>query len=126
MTDQEREQEIRAAMGELARAFLERDTAALQELLDDDFTGADPAGLILSKEQWIDDLATGKLVFHSIESDGIEFQHLPDGVRVRGQLTFRADYARSNWNGSFRYLGLYARRGERWRLMLSTARRVLP
>ena len=126
-SQQQRESEIRAAMGELARAFLERDVPVAEAALDDDFTAFDPAGLVVSKRQWLDDLASGALVFSSIVSDEIEFRHAPDGsVHVSGQLTFAARSTRSNYNGSFRYLGVYAQRDGKWKLLLSTARRVLP
>jgi ketosteroid isomerase-like protein len=122
---EEKEQEIRAAMAELARAFLERDIERASDGLDDSFTGYDPAGVMISKERWLADLASGDLVFHSITSDEIEFLPAADGsVHVRGQLTFQAHYTKSNYNGSFRYLGVYAKRGDRWKLLLSTARRV--
>ena len=126
MGEKERELAIRVAMQELARAFLERDVKALDDLLDDDFTGSDPGGVVVSKSQWIADVVSGDLVFESIKSDEIEFVHSDDSVRVRGQLTFRARYSKSSYNGSFRYLGVYAQRGDRWKLALSTARRVVP
>jgi len=125
--DEHKEMEIRAAMAELARAFLSRDVAAIADALDDDFTGSDPAGIVVSKERWLEDVASGELVFQSIQSDEIEFTHVDDdSVSVRGQLTFAAHYSKSNYNGSFRYLGVYAKRGDRWKLLLSTAKRVAP
>jgi ketosteroid isomerase-like protein len=125
MVDPDKEREIRVAMTELARAFLGRDVERAAEGLDDDFTGYDPAGVVVSKERWIADLASGDLVFQSITSDEIEFiPGADDSVHVRGQLTFQAQYTKSNYNGSFRYLGVYAKRGDRWKLLLSTARRV--
>ncbi len=126
MIDQEKEQAIRTAMGNLARAFIERDVELLNDSLDDDFTGFDPAGVVVSKERWLADLASGELVFHTINSDEIEFlDGGDDTVHVRGQLTFTARYTRSNYNGSFRYLGVFAKRGGKWKLVLSTARRVV-
>jgi ketosteroid isomerase-like protein len=124
MTNEERELAIRAAMRDIAAAFLHRDVTLLQEALADDFTGYDPAGIVVSKSRWLDDLASGELAFTSIESDEIEFLHGAGSVRVRGRLTFRAHYSRSNYNGSFRYLGVFAPDGDRWKLLLSTARRL--
>ena len=114
-------------MGELADAFIQRDVPRIAAALDDDFTGFDPAGIVVSKDRWLQDVAGGDLQFTSITSDAIEFHHVDgDTIRVSGQLTFRARYTRSNYNGSFRYLGVYARRDGRWKLRLSTARRVTP
>lgn len=123
---EKKELEIKAAMAELARAMLERDVDAVREALDDDFTGSDPGGVVVSKDAWVNDLASGDLTFESIQSDEIEFiDGGDDSVHVRGQLTFKARYTRSNYNGSFRYLGVYARRDGKWKLLLSTARRVV-
>ncbi|HYO76966.1 MAG TPA: nuclear transport factor 2 family protein [Thermoanaerobaculia bacterium] len=127
MIDEKKELAIREAMRDLARAFLERDVAVLNEALDDDFTGFDPGGVVVSKARWLADVESGELVFQRINSDEIEFlEGGDDSVRVRGQLTFTARYTRSNYNGSFRYLGVYAKRGDKWKLVLSTARRVAP
>jgi ketosteroid isomerase-like protein len=126
MSESDMETEVRGAMRELARAFLESDVEALDETLDDDFTGYDPAGIIVSKARWLADVASGDLVFTSINADETQFRHGADFVRVSGQMTFRARYSRSNYNGSFRYVGVYAKRGDKWRLLLSTARPVPP
>jgi ketosteroid isomerase-like protein len=127
MEGHEREDEIRVAMAELATAFLTRDVERIADGLDDEFTGFDPAGIVVSKERWVNDVASGDLQFTSITSDEIEFHHVDDDtVRVSGQLTFQAHYTKSNYNGSFRYLGVYARRDGVWKLRLSTARRVAP
>ena len=127
MEKQQREDEIRAAMAKLATALIARDVPRVAEALAEDFTGFDPAGVVVSRERWLEDVASGELQFTSIRSDEIEFTHADDDtVHVRGQLTFEARYTRSNYNGSFRYLGVYAKRGGAWRLLLSTARRVAP
>ncbi|HEX8255850.1 MAG TPA: nuclear transport factor 2 family protein [Thermoanaerobaculia bacterium] len=127
MIDEKKELAIRESMRDLARAFIERDVAVLDEALDDEFTGFDPGGVVVSKARWLADVASGDLVFESINSDEIEFIDAgDDAVRVRGQLTFKARYTRSSYNGSFRYLGVYAKRGDKWKLVLSTARRVAP
>lgn len=124
---QSREDEIRVAMAVLAAALLQRDVATIAEALDEDFTGFDPAGVVVSRERWLSDVASGELQFTSIQSDEIEFTHADDDtVHVRGQLTFQAHYTRSNYNGSFRYLGVYTKRDGVWKLLLSTARRVAP
>jgi hypothetical protein len=121
MTEEEKKLAVRGAMRDLATALLERNIARTEELLDDEFTGCDPSGVIVSKQQWLSDLASGELEFKSIEPGEIELTALDDAVRVHAQLTFRARYTRSNYNGTFRCLGLYAKRGDTWKLMLSNA-----
>jgi len=122
MTNIDKENAVKAAMRELAQALIAGDVATVASLLDDDFTGCDSAGVIVSREQWLTDLASGELTFNSIDAGAVEMTPLDDAVRVRADLTFRAHYSRSNYNGSYRCTGLYALRDGVWKLLLSSAR----
>ncbi|HEX9984584.1 MAG TPA: isocitrate lyase/phosphoenolpyruvate mutase family protein [Thermoanaerobaculia bacterium] len=120
----EREAEVRAAMRNLAVALIQRDMPAIERLLADDFTGFDSAGVIVSKAEWLEAIAAGDLVFERIHADSVDMTVLKDAVHVRAQLTFRARYTKSNYNGTFRCLGMYVRHGETWKLLVSKARVV--
>lgn len=122
MNDAEKQAAVRAAMRRLAEALIGRDVATVAELLDDDFTGCDSAGVIVSRDQWLADLASGELTFEAIDAGAIEMTPLDDAVRVRADLTFRAHYSRSNYNGSYRCTGLFAQRDGVWKLLISSAR----
>jgi hypothetical protein len=112
-------------MREISRAFIERDVATLGAIFDDSFAFTDPYGAVLSKEEWLADVATGELTVESTHSDAFEIRPVDDGtMRVRGQLTLRAHYSKSNYNGTFAYIGLYTKHGDEWKLSLSSARRV--
>jgi hypothetical protein len=114
------EARVRALMGEISRAFVERDVAALEPIFDDSFTLTDPDGDVVSKERWLDELARGSLVVESVRSDTFDIRRVGDSFRVKGQLTIRA----SRYNGTFTYLGVYAKHAGAWKLLLSSARRV--
>lgn len=123
MTQAEDEELVRGLMRETARAFLERDLAALDRVLAGDFTYTDAAGVVGDKQRWLADVASGDLQFESIASDALDVKRVDDHqIRVRGQLTLRARYTRSNYNGTFRYLGLFTNHGGEWKLQLSSAR----
>jgi ketosteroid isomerase-like protein len=124
MTDSSDETMIREQMRELYRAFREHDLATLERVLADDFTFSDPAGPVVSKRQWLAEIAMGNLVFESVEAGDIVFKHLGDRALVEGEATLRARYTESNYTGVFRYLGVYARYGEEWRLLLTSAHRI--
>jgi ketosteroid isomerase-like protein len=115
---------IRAEMNELYRAFREHDVATLDRVLSDDFAFSDPNGPVASKQRWLADIASGNLVFEAVEAGPITFQHLGDRAVVEGEARLRARYTESDYTGVFRYLGVYARDGERWRLVLTSAQRV--
>lgn len=126
MTEHDDESRIRGLMREISRAFQERDVATLRGIFDDDFTFADPSGAVLTKTEWLDDLASGDLTVESVSTDPVDVRTGADSVRVRGQLTIRAKYSKSNYNGTFQYLGVYTRRDGDWKLAMTSARRITP
>lgn len=122
MTEQDEADRIRGLMGEIARACFERDVRTLDRVFADDFTFTDPGGPVVSKKQWIADIASGELTFESIESNAFELRQSAGVARVHGELTIRARYSKSNYNGTFRYLGVYTKEGDDWRLLVTSAR----
>jgi ketosteroid isomerase-like protein len=126
MTEREEELQVRHLMGEISRAFIDRDVDTLATIFDDDFTLSEPSGAVVGKQQWLGDVASGDLVIESVESDAFDIRRVGDAFRVRGKLTIRARYSKSNYNGTFGYMGVYAKNGDRWKLVLSSARRVQP
>jgi ketosteroid isomerase-like protein len=114
---------IRENMREIYRAFLERDVEALGRAFADDFTFSDPAGPVVSKEEWLEDIASGDLAFECIEAGEPELRLAGDSVVVLGRATLRGRYSKSNYNGTFTYMGVYAKQGDDWKLMLTSADR---
>ena len=114
---------IRAIMAEIAQAFMTGDAATLNRIFAEDFTFTDPWDRVLSKEQWLRDVASGELRVESVESDDFQLRQAGDTVRVSGLLSLRARYSKANYNGSFRYLGIYERVDGEWRLRVTMAKR---
>jgi ketosteroid isomerase-like protein len=126
MAEQDDEIHIRALMREILRAFRDHDVAALDRVLADDFTFSDPGGAVRSKQQWIEDIAKGNLVFDSIDAGDVKFRHLGDKALVVGSAQVRARYTQGDYNGEFRYLGVYTKLTGDWKLVLTSAERVEP
>ena len=124
MSESADEAAIREHMRDLYRAFREGDVATLDRVLADDFTFSDPNGPVMSKQRWLVDIAAGNLVFESVETGPTTFQHLGDRALVEGEARLRVRYTESDYTGVFRYLGVYAREGDEWRLVLTSAIRV--
>jgi Domain of unknown function (DUF4440) len=115
---------VRGMMKEFARACIERDTAALEELVDDSFTLTDPTGAVIAKEEWLADIASGALVIEAVESESFDARPFEDGCRVKGKVRIAAKSAKRAYEGTFTYLGVYKRAGDGWKLTLSSAKRV--
>ena len=122
MAENDDESRIRVLMGEIARACFARDVETLDRVFAEDFTFTDPGGPVVSKKQWISDIASGELTFESIESNAFELRQTAGIARVHGELTIRARYSKSNYNGTFRYLGVYMKQGDDWKLLVTSAR----
>ncbi|MFY9558459.1 MAG: hypothetical protein WAV20_02235 [Blastocatellia bacterium] len=74
----------------------------------------------------LSDIEHGNLVFDSIDAGDVEFRHLGDKALVAGSAQMKARYTKGNYNGEFRYLGVYTRLSEGWKLVLTSAERVEP
>lgn len=124
MAEQDDEIHIRALMREILRAFREHDVAALERVLADEFTFSDPAGRVRSKQQWLEDIGSGDLVFDSIDAGDVEFRDLGDRALVVGNARVQARYTHGDYNGAFQYLGVYTKHGGDWKLVLTSAERI--
>ena len=126
MSEHDDEYEIDQSMRQIYHAFLAHDVAALDRAFAPEFTFSDPSGPVVSKEQWLQDIASGNLVFDAIDVKPAELRHLGDRVVVSGEATIRARYTKSDYSGTFRYLGVYMKRGDAWKLELTSAERLDP
>ena len=118
------EQAVGAHMAAINRAFREADIETLDQIFADEFTFSDPNGPVMSKQKWLADIERGDLVFEEIETGPVSMRNLGDQVIVDGEARLRVRYPESNYNGRFRYLGVFAREGEGWRLRLTSAVRI--
>jgi ketosteroid isomerase-like protein len=125
MPNEQDELHVRALMGAISTAFIKGDVATLRKILDDDFTVAEPGGDVRGKEEWLADVARGDLRIESVESESFDIRPVGDDYRVAGQLRLRGNYSKSNYNGTFKYMGIYRKHADGWKLTLSSARRLL-
>ena len=114
----------RFLMQEIARAAIERDMAALDRIFDDDFTLTDPTGAVISKDEWLGDIASGALIIEGVESESFDIRPVGDTFRVKGRLRVASKSTKRSYAGTFDYLGVYTKHGDEWRLTLTSARRV--
>ena len=117
------EARVRELETRLFKAFIDGDATALDRLLADDFAFSDPAGPVVGKEEWLRDVSTGDLAFTSMEGHELEMKNLGDTIIVLGSATLAGRYSKSDYNGDFRYIDVYARRDGDWKLVLISAER---
>jgi ketosteroid isomerase-like protein len=114
------EQQVRRLEEDLIEAFRGNDAASLASLMADDFVFTDPLGTSITKDRWLEDLASGAFAFESIEIEGMRVRLAGDAALVTGLVTLRARSRAGGYNGRFGVVDVYMKRAGRWQLALST------
>ena len=114
------EQRVRRLEEDLIEAFRGNDAASLASLMADDFVFTDPLGTSITKDRWLEDLASGAFVFESIEIENVRVRLAGDAALVTGLVTLKARSRAGGYNGQFGVVDVYMKRAGRWQLALST------
>jgi ketosteroid isomerase-like protein len=114
------ERQVSRLEQDLIEAFRGNDARALDRILADDFVFTDPRGASVTKEVWLEDLASGVFAFESIEIEDVRVRLAGDAALVTGLVTLKARSRAGDYNGQFGVIDVYMKRAERWQLVLST------
>lgn len=116
------DQQVRQLEHDSHEAFLKGDAEALDRILADDFVFVDPEGRLLTKADWIADLASGDLTFESIHQDDLQVRIYGDAAATIGRVTMKG---RTTQEGDFQaqygYICMYVRREGRWQAVAEQA-----
>ena len=108
----------------LVNALLRRDKAALDEIWDTAFVFTDPDGRILSRNDCINQLASGSLAIKEARLLRTQVQVFGDTGVVTGLIALRGQAGEMRYDGEYSFLDVYARRDGRWRVVLSSGERA--
>jgi ketosteroid isomerase-like protein len=114
------EQQVSRLEQDLIEAFRSNDAASLKRIMADDFVFTDPLGTSITKDRWLEDLASGAFAFESIEIEGMRVRLAGDAALVTGIVTLKARSRHGGYNGRFGVVDVYMKRAGRWQLALST------
>lgn len=119
MTDQAELSEIEQR---LIKAWLERDRADIDALLDDDWSVIDPSGRLLSKTQVLAEFDTGERQLESGTIDEIRVRVFGETAVVTGRTTASGNYQGESVSVKLRFTDVFVRQdGRRWRVVASQA-----
>jgi ketosteroid isomerase-like protein len=122
--DSDDAQQVRRLEQDLIEAFRRNDSASLDRIMADDFVFTDPLGTSITKDRWLEDLASGAFAFESIEIEGVRVRMAGDAALVTGVVTLKARSLGGGYNGKFGVVDVYMKRAGRWQLALSTGEHV--
>lgn len=110
------EDQVKQLGEDRAHAELRGDTVFLKRLLADDFVGIGPRGFTLTKEQWLERLASGDLRYESLTWSDVQVRVYADTSVAIGRETSRAKYKGMDIQGQYRETQIYVRQDGRWLL----------
>lgn len=92
------------------------DVAAVREVLADDFVGAGPLGFTLTKDEWVQRIASGALTYEAIDWDEASPRRYGDAAVVVGRQTARGTYQGHDISASLRTTLVLVLVDQDWRL----------
>ena len=113
------EEELREATEALARAELERDVAALDRIIHDDFQGVDPTGAPLTKEQVVETYGSGLFVLQTLVVEEQNIRACGDTGVVTASSTMRGRTPEGEFEQRYRFTDVYTRVDGEWKLFAS-------
>jgi hypothetical protein len=93
------------------------DVVALDGLLDVDFRGDSPRGVVLTKDAWLDRYRHGDLVNRAFRWEGARIRRHAGTVFVRGVVSQATRDGGDDWSGRFRATLIAVCRAGRWSIV---------
>lgn len=115
-TNSQTKQQLTSANEEWIRALAQRDEAALDHIMSDDFVLAYPFEGD-DKGQFIADVIAGELTVESLEAHGATVRVAGNAGLVFGSETANWHYRGRDLSGLYRFLRVYTWQDGRWRIV---------
>jgi ketosteroid isomerase-like protein len=109
------EEKIKLLDREWNEAYQRRDVEALKRILADDWTAIDGAGLIISKQQLLERVASSPEQFERLKFDEFRLRLFGDVAIVTGRLSIRGSNDEDNvFSLRQRFTRMYVKRNSSW------------
>jgi ketosteroid isomerase-like protein len=115
-TNSKTKQQLTAANEEWIRALAERDEAALDRIMSDDFVLAYPFEGD-DKGQFIADVVAGELTVESLEAHGATVRVAGNAGLVFGSETANWHYRGRDLSGLYRFVRVYTWQDSKWQIV---------
>lgn len=108
------EDSVRALEAQRAQALLHADTAALSQLIADDFVEISRLGTVRTKADNMREIATGALKLTTVHYDSLSVRIYGDVAVLQGIADNAGLFRGFPFSGKIRYTRIFVRRGGRW------------
>lgn len=109
-----------------SRAMVDRNTSAVDDILAPSWTGQDTSGKTMTKQEYLDDLKTGKLRFTSMTNHDVHVRMYGDVAIVQGADTEKSSYAGKDTSGEYTWMDVFVKDHGKWRAVASQNSHVMP
>ncbi len=97
-----------------AKAYINKDVAAVEKILAEDFSYVSPTGEITTRAQELADLKSGKVVLHSYQIASLKVRIFGDVAVVTGHDTRKVTSQGKDNSGKYVYTDVFVNRNGRW------------
>lgn len=120
------EEEVRAADARRFEAMVRRDREALDRLLADDLIYTHSTGQVETKTQFLASIASGGLVYRSIQPREVQVRLLGDVAVLTGRAELGVRAQERDMDLAVRFTSVYVRRDGVWRMAAWQSTRIEP
>ena len=113
------EDDIRRIESEWGDAFEQRDFAALNRIMADEYILTDPLGNVRGKEESLKAIASNEVFFESTKSANVNVRINGDTAVITGRSTFKGRYRGWSMAGQYQYTDVLVKRQGSWQAMSS-------
>src|SRR4051812_13268427 len=108
------EAELLEAYRDMYRGMLDKDTDLLDDLLDDAYTLTHMTGYVQSKREWLEQIDSGEMEYHSARERDVSIEVDGDGAVLVGQSVVDATIWGSRGTWPLQLTSRYKRRDGGW------------
>jgi ketosteroid isomerase-like protein len=110
-------QDIENLEADLAQAMLGNDIAMLDRLLSDDLIFSGPDGVMINKAQDLALHQSGDIIFTTYEIGELRVQFYDPISIAHVKVKLAGNFKGSDFAGDFRYLRIYLKQDEQWKII---------
>jgi ketosteroid isomerase-like protein len=110
---------------EMAQAVVSADLARLEDIYADDYVYVGSDGRQVTRAERLGAFRSGTLRYLSTRHSGAAVRVYGETAIVQGETHSKVVVNGRTVEGDFRYVGVWVRRGNRWRIVLTQATRIV-
>lgn len=115
---------LKDAVSKLDKALIEKDTMTLKKILHKSVTYGHSNGWVETKEDVIKDLASGKLVYHTIQPDSITWKTEANWASKRSKTRVEVSLNGNRMNLNLHVLEVWWKTNKGWQLVARQSTRI--